>query len=407
MTHDPVAITGIGMVTPGGVGTQASWAAVRQARPTAAEDPELAGLPVTFASRVPRFDSRALLGARTSARLDRVGQFALVAAEEAVIAAGLDTASWNDTRVAVVIGTGAGGVGTYERQVRRLIEAGPDRVSAFTLPMALPNMVAAEIAMRLGAKGPNLVVATACASGATAVGTARALLHANACDVVLAGGSEAAVTPLFVAAFARMGALSRRNDDPTGASRPFDTRRDGFVMGEGAGVVVVERLADARARRVPVLATVLGYGASDDAHHPTLPPTDGSGARRAIEAACADAALAPTEIDHVNAHATSTPAGDAAEAAALRATVGPDCPITANKGVTGHTLGAAGAIEVGCTVLSLTAGIIPPVANVDAVDPALGIRVVTGQPLTGDFSTALSTSFGFGGQNAALLLARA
>ncbi|MEV4616638.1 beta-ketoacyl-[acyl-carrier-protein] synthase family protein [Kitasatospora sp. NPDC049258] len=399
-----VAVTGLGLVTPAGIGTAASWAAVRAGRPTAALDPALEGNPVRISCRVPDWDPGQLLGGRRAHRLDRFTQFALVAAREAIADAGLDPQTWDGARVGVVLGCADGGPGTVEAQHRVLVEESPSRVSPLLLPMQLPNMLAGQTAIEFGATGPNLVVATACASGATAIGTARDLLLLDRCDVVVAGGSEAMITPLVMAGFAQMGALSRREDDPATASRPFDLDRDGFVAGEGAGVLILERAADARARGARIRARIAGYGATADAHHMTSPHPQGLGVERAVRTALADAGAGVGDVQHVNAHGTATPLNDLAEARMLRRTLTGDPLVTSTKGVTGHLLGAAGAIEAVFTVLSIEQQLVPPTANLHTLDPEVEIKVATEETGT-RIELALSTSLGFGGQNAVLAVA--
>ncbi|MFE1272958.1 beta-ketoacyl-[acyl-carrier-protein] synthase family protein [Streptomyces sp. NPDC058758] len=405
MTGTDIAVTGLGLVTPAGIGTAASWAGVRAGRPAAAADPALDGQLVTISCRVPGWDADALLGARRAHRLDRFTQFALVAAAEALADAGLDPATWDGARVGVVLGCADGGPGTVEQQHRVLVEHSPRHVSPLLLPMQLPNMLAGQTAMEFGATGPNLVVATACASGTTAIGTARDLLLLDRCDLVLTGGSEAMITPLVMAGFARMGTLSSRTDDPAAASRPFETDRDGFVAGEGAGVLVLERAADARARGARIRARVAGYGASADAHHLTSPHPEGAGLEAAVRAALADAGCRPSDVGHVNAHGTATRLNDLTEAKVVRRVLG-DPLVTSTKGVTGHLLGAAGAIEAAFTVLGLEEQVVPPTANLDVPDPDCGLKLTT-TVTTARYDLALSNSLGFGGQNAVLALARA
>lgn len=406
-TAAPVAVTGLGLITPAGIGVEASWQGVLSGKSPAATDPELDGLPVDFSCRVPGFDAAETLGRKQARRLDRFVQLALVAAREAVADAGLDPEGWDPARVAVVVGCGLGGAQTWEDQHRRMLEHGPEKISPLMIPMLVPNMVAGHIAMDLGAKGPNLVTATACASGATAVGVARDLLRSGACDIAIAGGSEAGVTPLSVSGFAQMGALSGRRDDPARASRPFDRNRDGFVAGEGAGMLVLERDADAGARRARTHAHIAGYGASADAYHVTAPDPEGHGAALALRAALADAQLDPGEISHVNAHGTSTTLNDVAEAQMVARELGEQPLITSTKGVTGHTLGAAGAIEAALTVLTLERGLLPPTANCEDPDPEVPLEVVRESPREQSVATAMSNSFGFGGQNAVLVVTRA
>ncbi|WP_327405906.1 beta-ketoacyl-[acyl-carrier-protein] synthase family protein [Streptomyces sp. NBC_01288] len=401
------AVTGLGLVTPAGIGAERNWAAIRAARATAAApDPALADLPVRISCRVPGFDAEALLGGRRAHRLDRFVQFALVAAHEAVSDAGLDPGTWDGARVGVVLGNAGGGTQTFESQHQVLLTEKPQRVTPLLLAMYLPNMLAGQVAMEFGARGPNLVVATACASGATAIATARDLLALDRCDIVLTGGSEALVTPLIMAGFARMGALSRRDDDPRGASRPFDADRDGFVAGEGAGLLVLERTADARARGARVRARITGHGSSADAHHITSPHPEGHGLEQAIRQALAETGAAPRDVAHVNAHGTSTPMNDLVEARTLRRVL-PDGPhVSSTKGVTGHLLGAAGAVEAAYTVLAVQHGVVPPTANLTTPDPEIDITLTTTEtPRT--IGLALSNSMGFGGQNTVLAVSPA
>ncbi|WP_436528985.1 beta-ketoacyl-[acyl-carrier-protein] synthase family protein [Actinoplanes sp. HUAS TT8] len=406
--RDAVAVTGLGLVTPAGVGAAATWAGLIEGRSTAARDPELVGLPVAFSCRVTDFDGAALLGHRLNRRLDPFGRFAVAATREAVADAGLGPTLWEPERVAVILGVGASSMSGTETAVEMVLEGQPDRVSPFALPRTLPNMAAAEAALDLGTQGPCFTVSSACASGAHALGVARDLLLAGVCDVVIAGGAESGRSRTSAACFARIGALSTRGDEPQLASRPFDLDRDGFVLGEGAGILVLERAADARARGARVRAYLSGYGASADAHHITAPHPQGRGAVRAIRAALDDAGLDPAAIGHVNAHATSTPMNDVVEAAALGEVFGSSAPaVTAFKGVLGHAMGASGAIEAAGVVLSLERGLLPPIANLDKLDPAIDLNVVTGRPRQARRAPAVSTSFGFGGQNAALVFSPA
>ena len=405
MTGD-VHITGLGLATPAGLGVDASWEGILSGVSAAADDPVLADINVHISCRVPGFDAAELLGRKAARRLDRFVQLAVWAAREAIADSGLDPQSWDGPRVGVVIGCGMGGASTWETQHRRLVEEGPSKVSAMLIPMLVPNMVAGQIGMEFGAQGPNLVTATACSSGATAIGTARDLLRSGAADIVLAGGTEAGLTPLSIAGFAQMGALSTRNDNPTAASRPFDVDRDGFVAAEAAGILVLERADDARARGGRSRAALAGYGASADAYHITAPDPEGRGAELAMRAALADADLSPRDIDHVNAHGTSTPLNDVSEARTIRRVLGDHVAVTSTKGVTGHSLGAAGAIEAGFAALTIQHGRIPPTANLESIDPEIEIDVVAKAPRDADVSAVMSNSFGFGGQNAVLVLTR-
>ncbi|HVM15835.1 MAG TPA: beta-ketoacyl-ACP synthase II [Egibacteraceae bacterium] len=400
-------MTGLGLVTPAGIGVEASWEGVCAGKSAAATDPALEGIEVDFSCRIPNLDVAELLGRKAARRLDRFTQLGVIAAREAVADSGLDPETWDGARVGVVIGCGMGGAETWEAQHKRMLEHGPKRVSPMLIPMLVPNMVAGQLAMEFGARGPNLVTATACASGTTAIGVARDLLRSGACDVVLTGGAEAGLTPLSIAGFAQMHALSTRREDPERASRPFDVDRDGFVAAEAAGVLVIERVEDAAARRATVRAHLAGYGASADAHHITAPDPEGSGATLAMRTALDDAGLEPREVDHVNAHGTSTPLNDVAEAKGIRQVVGDHAAVTSTKGVTGHSLGAAGAIEAAFSVLTIQRGRIPPTANLDSQDPEIDLDIVAKEPRDGRVDVVMSNSFGFGGQNAVLVMTAA
>ncbi|MES4887532.1 beta-ketoacyl-[acyl-carrier-protein] synthase family protein [Streptomyces sp. NPDC096012] len=399
-----IAVTGLGLVTPAGHTAEANWAALCQGRSLATTDSDLAGLPVDFSCRVTDFDAETELGRASARRVDRFIQFALVAARRAVADAGLDRRTWEAERVGVVLGVGSNSLSTYVTEFGHLGAGRTERVSPLALPRSVPSMAAGEVAIDLGVRGPNFTTASACASGATAIGVARDLLRSGTCDIVLAGGSESARSRMTATCFTRMRALSRRRAEPDLASRPFDARRDGFVLGEGAGILVLERACAARARRAPVLALLRGYGAGADAHHPIAPHPQGDGAVRAIHAALADAGCGPGNVGLVNAHGTSTPLNDAAEARALVRVFGDDGPpVTASKGVIGHALGAAGAIQAAYTVLALRRAAVPPVANFDGQDGDHKLNIVAGRPRPTRGDAGISCSFGFGGQNAVLL----
>ncbi|BCM65022.1 ketosynthase [Streptomyces sp. EAS-AB2608] len=404
MRRSRTVVTGIGLATPGGVGAEATWRRLCAGTPTASTDPRLAGLPVDFSCRVPDEELTAALGPGLRWRTDRFIHLALAAAREAVQDAGLAPGEWDADRVGVVIGVGSSSRDTDLPVVQRLTSGEYQKISPTTVPRALPNMAAGEIAADLGAKGPGFGVSTACASGATAIGVGRQLLSGGLCDIALVGGAESGCGPLAGMGFWRLGALSARRHDPAGASRPFDTERDGFVLAEGAGVLVLERAEHARARGATARAVLSGFGATSDAHHPTSPHPDGEGAARAVRAALAEADLTPDDVHHVNAHATSTPLNDRVEAAVLHRIFRRPPPVTATKSILGHSLGAAGAVEAAVCVLSLHHQTVHPTANLDAPEPGIDLDIVTKAPRTCRIDTVLSTSFGFGGQNAVLVL---
>ncbi|MDQ1034677.1 3-oxoacyl-[acyl-carrier-protein] synthase II [Streptomyces sp. V3I8] len=399
-----VAVTGLGLITPAGDTPDTNWKTLVRGRSLAARNPEFEGLPVDISCDVRDFEPQTELGPRLTRRLDRFAHLGLVAARRAVADARLGIGDCPPERVGVVLGVGSNSLRTYVAEFTRLGEGRPRAVSPLALPRSVPNMVAGEIALDVGARGPNFTVSSACASGGTALGVARGMLLGGMCDVVLAGGSDS-WSRMTATCFGQMRALSSRTDRPERAARPFDRDRDGFVLAEGAAVLVLERLDHARARGARPRALLCGYGASADAHHPTAPHPEGRGAEQAVRQALADAGRAPEEVGHVNAHGTATVLGDAAEARMLRRVFAAAPPaVTASKSVVGHALGAAGAIEAAFTVLALERQEVPPTANLAEQDPGHELDVVTGRPRAARFDLALSTSFGFGGQNAALLL---
>lgn len=407
-THSPAApdvvVTGLGVVSAAGIGAEATWKSVVSGQPTARISPTLRGLPTDLACELDGFDAPGLLGANFARRTDRFSQLAMIAGDEALRTAGLDPSGWDGARVGVLLGSAFGGVTTLTEQAVR--ESRGSAVSAVTVPAVLSNMAAGLLSLAWKAHGPSLAVNTACASGATAIGLAAGLLRDDTCDIVIAGGAEAPVNRLLAAAFARMDALSLNRAAPAAASRPFDAQRDGFVLAEGAAMLVLERADDAAARHAPTLARLVGFGASADAHHFTAPHPEGRGLERAVTQALRRAGAGLADVDHVNAHATSTPKGDLAEASLLARLFGGSVSVTAPKGALGHTLGAAGAIEAALTVLSIVEQTVPPTANLDEPDALIDeLDIVAGQARSQRIRLALSSSSGFGGQNAVLAFA--
>ncbi|MEV7090687.1 beta-ketoacyl-[acyl-carrier-protein] synthase family protein [Streptomyces sp. NPDC093085] len=405
----PVAVTGLGMVTPVGNDAESTWKGVCAGVSPARTVPGLRGCTVDFACTVDGIDLDEAIGGRTAFRMGRHVKFALLAAREAVADAGLSPLSWDGSRVAVVIGTSSGGSASVTEQAVALDRRGADAISATGTLLTIPNMAAAEIAIKMRATGPSMAPCTACSSGVTALSVARDLLATGQCDIAVAGATEATVFPLAMTGFARSGAaaVAAPGDEPALLCRPFAADRAGLVMGEGAAVMVLERARDARARGVRPRALLAGAGATTDAHHPTSPHPSGAVAQRAVETALRDAGWAAEDVQHVNAHGSATPLGDATEAALISRVYPHRPPVTAPKGVLGHCMGAAGAIEIGLTVLTIQHGIVPPIANLTAPAPEFDLHCVTERPLERRIDRAVTHSFGFGGHNAVLALERA
>ncbi|MFI7102374.1 beta-ketoacyl-[acyl-carrier-protein] synthase family protein [Streptomyces sp. NPDC050161] len=402
------AVTGIGLVTAAGVGTKATWHAVTEdPSPSGVRHrPELTDLPCDFMYGADDLDTTAVLGVAAIRLLDRFAQLAVIAAREAMADAGLDATTWDSTRVAVVIGSAHGGLPFYDEQHTALLERGARRVSPKLAPLTVINSAASNVAMDLGAQGPSLGVATACSSGTVALGTAHQLLRSGACDIAIAGGAESVCSRLLIASACQMKAVSTRRDDPAAACRPFDADRDGFVVGEGAGLLVLERPEHARARGATIRANLAGYGASSDAYAAVAPDPEGRGIERALRTAMADAEVTGADIGHVNAHGTSTVVNDRIEATMLRRVIGTHPLVTSTKAMTGHTLGAAGGIETALTALALEAQLVPPTVNLDTPDPRIPMEIVRREARSARFDCAVKTSLGFGGHNAALVLTR-
>jgi 3-oxoacyl-[acyl-carrier-protein] synthase II len=397
----------MGAVSPLGNDVESTWnqlvAGASGAGPITHFD--ATGYETRFACEVKDFTPEGVLDRKEAKRMDRFVQYAVVASAEAIRNAGLNLETLDRNRIGVIIGSGIGGMETFEDQHTALMTKGPGRVSPYFIPMMIIDMASGQVSITFGLKGPNFGTVSACASGAHAIGEAFRLIRAGDADVMLAGGSEATITPMAVAGFANMRALSRRNDDPKRASRPFDTGRDGFVIGEGAGVVVLESETHMRHRGAKPLCEFVGYGASGDAYHMTAPCVDGEGAARAMKRALEDAQMAATEVGYVNAHGTSTPTGDPAEITAIKSVLGDHAyrtMVSSTKSMTGHLLGAAGGLEAVATALVLARGIVPPTINLETPDPTCDLDFVPNQARTQRVTAAISNSFGFGGHNVTL-----
>jgi 3-oxoacyl-[acyl-carrier-protein] synthase II len=408
-----VVVTGMGLISPVGNDVATTWENLLAGQSgggpvtswEATED-----FPCRIGCEVKGFDPLEYLDKRDAKRFDRVAQFAMGASAQALANAGLETLPEGlaPERVGVVFGSGIGGIATFEEQHRKLIASGPKRVSPFFVPMFIPDISAGLISMRWGLRGPNYATVSACASSAHAIGNAMRHIRYGDADVMVAGGSEATITPMTYAGFSSMKAMSTRNDDPAGASRPFSSDRDGFVMGEGAGALVLEALEHAQARGAEIFAEVVGYGLSGDAHHITAPPPDGYGAQHAMRMALSHAGADATKVDYVNAHGTSTMA-DAIETAAIKAVLGDrakEIVVGSTKSMTGHLLGAAGALEAITCIQVCRTGKIPPTINFQGPDPACDLEYAHGGMIETPVSLAMSNSFGFGGHNVCLALGR-
>lgn len=405
-----VVITGMGAICAIGNCIEDIWQAAiageSGAAPISRFDTE--GFETTFACEVKDFDPGEQISRKDSRRMDRYTQLAIVATREAVETSGLDTGAISE-RVGVLIGTGMGGVETFEQGVETLLQRGPKRISPFFVPMILPNMASGMVAIDIGARGPNFAPVSACAASAHAIGEAAMLIRCGRADVMIAGGGEAPVTRMGVAGFGAMGALSRRNDDPQRASRPFDGERDGFVLAEGGAVVVLEALEHASSRNATILAEVVGYGLTDDANHMVQPAPEGAGAARAIGLALDDASVAPEQIGYINAHGTSTPLNERLETAGIKSAFGSHAakvPISSTKSMTGHLLGAAGSLEAVLSVMALQTGVLPPTINQQTPDPDCDLDYIPNEARQSEIEFAMSNSMGFGGHNVSLVFKR-
>jgi 3-oxoacyl-[acyl-carrier-protein] synthase II len=402
-----VVVTGLGALTPVGNTTEEFWSSLSQGRsgigPITRFD--TAGFPTRIAGEIRNFDPLAFVDKKEARRLDPYLQYAIAASAMAMQDAGLETGKFNGTRLGVLIGSGIGGITTLLDTHEVLLNKGPDRVSPFFIPMLIINMASGLVSMRFGAKGPNSAVVTACATGNHAIGDAFRLIQRHEADVMIAGGSEAIIVPLCIAGFCSMKAMSTRNDEPTRASRPFDAERDGFVCGEGSGIVILEALEHARRRDARIYAEIVGYGMTGDAHHMTAPDPEGDGASRAMAGALQDAGLGPDAVGYINAHGTSTPYNDKFETFAIKRVFGEHArrlAVSSTKSMTGHLLGAAGGIEAIATVLAIHHGLLPPTINYETPDPDCDLDYVPNQSRKQDVEVALSNAFGFGGTNATL-----
>lgn len=411
MSKKRVVVTGLGVISPVGSGKEKFWenliAGNSGIGPITKFD--ASEMPTRIAGEVKDFNVLDFIDKKEARRMDLFTQYAVSAAKMAVNDSKLDLEKVDLTRVGVILGSGIGGISTLEEQHKVLLEKGPSRVSPFMTPMMIVNMAAGQISIHLGAKGPNFTVVTACASGTNAIGDAFKYIQRGDADIVLTGGTESSITPLSFAGFCSMKALSTRNDEPTKASRPFDKKRDGFVMGEGSAILVLESLEHALKRNAPIYAEVLGYAATADAHHITAPAPDGEGAARAMALAIQDAQIKPSDIDYINAHGTSTELNDKYETLAIKDVFGEaskNVLISSTKSMTGHLLGAAGAIELAAVCLAIKDDIVPPTINYEYPDPDCDLDYVPNKARKKVINYAMSNSLGFGGHNASIVLSK-
>jgi 3-oxoacyl-[acyl-carrier-protein] synthase II len=406
-----VVVTGMGCISPVGNNVRDTWSALLAGKSGSGMITlfDASKHKTRFAAEVKGFDAAAFLGQRDARKMDRFTQFAIAATMEALEHSGLKIDETNRDRVGILIGTGIGGIGTLLDQAEVMRERGPDRVSPFLIPMMISDSAAGMLAIRVGARGPNMAIATACASGNNAIGDAVETIRRGSADVMIAGGSEASLVPLAMAGMNVMGALSTRNEDPQAASRPFDKDRDGFLMGEGAGILILESLEHARARGVNILGEINGYGTTDDAHHISAPAENGAGAAMSMKLALEDADLNVGDIDYINAHGTSTPLNDKSETAAIKTVFGEQAyniPVSSTKSMTGHLLGASGAVEAVFSIMAIREEILPPTINYRTPDPECDLDYVPNEPRKVSPRHVMSNSFGFGGHNATLIFSR-
>jgi len=403
-----VVVTGLGLITPLGTGVEKSWQALLEGKSGIGHITQFdtSTFPVKIGGEVHDFDAEQYIEFKELKKMDRFIHFAMGAASMAMEDSGLEINEENSVRVGVVIGSGIGGLPAIEHYHTILMEKGVRRISPFFIPMLIINLASGQVSMKFGARGPNTAVATACATGTHAIGDAFRIIQRGEADAMIAGGAEAVITPLAVAGFASMKALSTRNDEPERASRPFDSERDGFVMGEGAGIVILEELESALKRNARIYAEVIGYGMSGDAYHMTTPSPGGEGPARCMSAALSDAGIEPAEVSYINAHGTSTKFNDEYETAAIKRVFGDHAyriPVSSTKSMTGHLLGAAGGVEAVISILSIHNSIVPPTINYENPDPECDLDYVPNRAREMEVECALSNSFGFGGTNACLL----
>jgi 3-oxoacyl-[acyl-carrier-protein] synthase II len=406
-----VVVTGVGLLSPLGIGTDQSWRAICEGRNgiTRIEQFDTTGFNCRIAGEVKDFDPARFIEKKEIKKMGRFIQFGIAASEFALTQSGLKIDAQNAERVGVVIGSGIGGFEVIEREHRNLLEKGPSRISPFFIPATIINLAAGCVSIRTGAKGPNSATATACTTSAHSIGDSFKIIQRDDADVMICGGAEACITPMGIGGFAAMRALSQRNDEPEKASRPWDIQRDGFVVGEGSGILVLEEFEHAQRRGATILAEIVGYGMSGDAYHITSPSADGDGAFRVMRLALKDAGIEPERIDYVNAHGTSTEVGDRIETTALKRVFCEHAyklAISSTKSMTGHLLGGAGGLEAGITVLALRDQIAPPTVNLDVPDPACDLDYVPHNARPMKIEYALSNSFGFGGTNGCLIFKR-
>ncbi len=404
-----VVVTGLGLVSPLGLSVEETWlkAKAGQSGIDRISLFDASGFPVQIAGEVRGFVPEDYLDRKDVKKMDRFIQFAMAASKEAIGQSGLQVTPENAERIGVAIGSGIGGLATIESQHKTLLERGPSRISPFFIPGIIINMASGQVSIAYGAKGPNISTVTACATSSHSVGESLRIIQRGDADVMISGGAEAAVSALAVAGFAAMRALSTRNDAPRKASRPYDKERDGFVMGEGAGVLILEELEHAKRRGAPVLCELSGYGTSGDAYHMTAPSEDGDGPRRVMQNAIRDAGLAPGDIGYINTHGTSTPTGDKVEALAIKQVFGESVPaLSSTKSMTGHLLGAAGALEAILCVMAIRDQIVPPTVNYETPDPDCPLDCTPNVARASQIRNALSNSFGFGGTNACLVFSK-